>query len=362
MAAATRTAKAKASTKKKAATKSKTITRRPAKPRAPKRATRTIPKSKTPSLIVQDSVKHSSDSEASSEMLTPDCIEETPPPSQRDMRKLRKEMADMRHSMAATNGRGRVSKSHSHRRRRRHHDNDSSTDSEDDGGVKVSFLHAEGTKPFLHLHQRFRAVSVKYFKQIFFGTFKCDHLTKLAYGFNTKATNEDPQEASGIVQLLRGVIVYGQAICEFAHPSIALRLQQAFSGYILRLLELSVHHTFTSLREYNHTFMTARIASGHDNPLAWTMDDRGAEVLLFRKAIGPAQAGGARPLTNTAVPRTTSSGICRKFNEGRCTHEQCKYAHICSNCQQVHAANTCTKPPTSATNSTPLGSRISRPE
>ena len=211
-------------------------------------------------------------------------------------------------------------------------------------------------RPFL-----FRAVNIKYFKQILFGTFKSHHLTKLSHGYTTRAANEDPHEASGMVHLLRCLEVYSQAIAFFAHPAVESSLHRTLSDYRIRLSELSVNYTFSSIREHNHAFLTARILTGQDHPLAWSMKDERCEVLLLRRVLAPVRATGARPFANSLTPKTTSSGICRKFNEGRCTHEQCKYAHICSICQQKHAANACPKPPTSAMNTTPLESRISRP-
>lgn len=56
---------------------------------------------------------------------------------------------------------------------------------------------------------------------------------------------------------------------------------------------------------------------------------------------------------------------CKNFNEGRCHRNDCKYSHICSNCQQDHAVKDC---PTKArdssgnANTTPLGNRVTRPE
>lgn len=114
-------------------------------------------------------------------------------------------------------------------------------------------------RPFLSLHERFRAVNIKYFKQIFFGTFKSHHLTKLSHCYTTRAVNEDPHEVSGMVHLLRCLEVYSQAISS---------LHRALSDHRIRLSELAVNYTFSSIRDYNHAFLTARILTGQDNPLA----------------------------------------------------------------------------------------------
>ena len=217
----------------------------------------------------------------SSKTVTPYVVEETTPPlSQAEIRFLRQAMAGMQSTHTA---RPRVSKSHSRRRRHRRYDSDSSTDSEDgdydsdsstdpedNDANKVSFLHQEGNKPFLTLHERYRAVDIKYFKQIFFGTFRADSLAKLSHTVATIITaSKDNEEVSGMVQLLRCMEVYSQAVCAFAHPSIESSLQRAFSKYRSRLADLSTIRTFSSVREYNRAFLNTRILYGQDDPTAW---------------------------------------------------------------------------------------------
>ena len=75
----------------------------------------------------------------------------------------------------------RADKDRSRNRRHRHHSSDNSgSDTEDDGRQKVSFIYNEGNKPFLTLAERYRAVDIKYFKQIFYGTFNPRNLPELA--------------------------------------------------------------------------------------------------------------------------------------------------------------------------------------
>ena len=159
----------------------------------------------------------------------------------------------------------RVQKKRSSRHRRHLVIEDSETESEEEGPM-VSFTHARGTRPFLSFHERFRAVDVKYFKQIFYGVFRPEHITKLAHSYVHRSANEDIQEASGMVHLIRCFEVYGAAICHFAHPSVALRLQEALCDYRIRLAELSMLYRFDTVREYNYAFIAARILHGQDDP------------------------------------------------------------------------------------------------
>ena len=147
----------------------------------------------------------------------------------------------------------------------------------------VSFLHAEGEQPFRTLHHRYRSVEIKYFKQIFFGTFRPINLLKLTRSVFNRSSDDGTHEATGMVQLLQGFEVYSQAVCHYAHPTIALRLQMALSDYRVRLAELSNTYKFDSIREYNSAFMMTRILHGQDDPKAWTEDDRRCSDLLVRR-------------------------------------------------------------------------------
>ncbi len=300
----------------------------------------------------------------SSKTVSRDVVEKTPQPDQQSqILELTNRLSQLEEERARTQTQHRVHKSRSHRRH--HHrrcDSQSSSDSEEGDGPMVSFLHAEGTKPFLSLHERYRAVNIKFFKQIFFGTFKPDRLTHLAQNPTDHLDSKEVQEVNGMVHLLRCFEVYGQAVCYYAVPTVALRLQEALSDYRVRLAELSIHYKFDSIRAYHHAFMNTRIITAQDDPIAWSIEDRRCNDLLVRKL--PPMTNN-KPYSGGPVgPKSSSSGgpfICRNFNEGRCTREHCKYSHICLNCQHDHPANTCSKTH-SATNQIPLGNRISKAE
>ena len=320
-------------------------------------------------------------SPVSSGTVSPDVIEETPPPaSQLDqIASLLKDLVKKKHR-----SRSRRSRSPSrHRSRspqviyvRRRRDSSSGYSSSDSGRrsrSKVSFQHNEGNKPFLKLHEQFRAVDVKYFKQIFYGTFKPKNLVMLAQDYADWATknskgkkDEVIQEASGLSQLLRCFDVYCTAICFFAaRPHVALQLHEALIQYRIRLSDFSVHYRFDSIRAYHYAFMSARMLNGQDNPLAWTTEDQRCLNLLVRRAAPT--GNDSRQQASTQAPKSSSSSTltCNNFNANKCSRgEQCKYAHVCSNCQQNHPAASCSKPhnhSSSNANTTPLGNRISKP-
>ena len=252
------------------------------------------------------------------------------------------------------------------RRRRVRHSSESDTSSEledeDEGPNRVSFTHLEGTRPFIALQSRYRLVDVKYFKQILHGTFKPQNLTKLGHGLINKGDSDTPQDPKGVVQLIQCFGVYAMAVIYYAMPSVKLDLTWALEEYRFRLADYSYSYKFDSLKEYNYAFMRARISEGQEDTLAWRTEDHRCTIYLRLKA-SPNEATKT-PQGHVAKPTLTSNGVCRNFNEGRCTREHCKYSHICLNCQQAHPASAYYKAQTSASaaNTTPLGNRVSRPE
>ena len=164
-----------------------------------------------------------------------------------------------------------------------------------------------------------------------------------------------------MVHMLHCLEVYGQIILHFSHALLLGQLQQALPEYRCRLMEMSVTYKFDSIREYNATFLRTRILLGQDDPTAWAVEDRRSNDRLVRK-IGLNEGVKSSPSTAT---KSASSGICRNFNEGKCTRDQCRYSHICLNCQHNHPTNTCPKPHTTnstSANCTPLGNQISKAE
>lgn len=191
------------------------------------------------------------------------------------------------------------------------------------------------------------------------GKFEAESLTKLGHGLTHRGDSDTPQDPKGVTQLMQCFGVYASAIIWFARESVRLELTMALEEYRYRLAEYSYVYKFDSLREYNYAFMTARTLEGPDDPLAWRTEDPRCSILL-RLKVSPQEA------TRPSAPKSAlpGHGVCRNFNEGRCTREQCRYSHICLNCQQNHPANTCQRPQTSASaaNTTPLGNRVSRPD
>lgn len=309
--------------------------------------------------------------ETSPGTLSPDEIEETPPPTARlSLDELIAQLSEVqkRREHRYRDGRVHKSRSHHHRRRRhRHSDTSDSSDSDSDEEERrgIPFRHSEGKRPFLSIAEKFRSVEVKYFKQIFFGTFRVKYLPKLAHMHTTSAKDED-KEITGLNQMMHCFHVYAVAAGRFAHAGIKEELSEALHLYAIRLLRLSLTYKFDSILAYHLAFMTARIQGGQDDPKAWEADDQSCRDLLVPKGT---PAGNNKPNSGGAGPNRPAAagvtGTCRNFNRGLCVRERCIYSHTCSICQQNHGADKCPKAQNSAgssSNQIPLGNRGTKPE
>ena len=170
-----------------------------------KRPARRSAVSETPS---RDVTSEASASGASIGTVSPFVVEEAPPPSHRTP--LNQQIAALVKNYEANTPRSKSHhashrfKSHrrSHHRFKSHHESRhrfkshyrrhdsflefsrfSSLDSKIGDESRVSFLHEEDNKLFLKLYKRFRVVDIKYFKQIFYKTFKLKNLIKLVHDY-----------------------------------------------------------------------------------------------------------------------------------------------------------------------------------
>ena len=212
-------------------------------------------------------------------------IPETPPASQAELEaeyaRLRRELRHHRH------------RPHHSRQRRSGRDDseDDSSDSEAGDGRRVSFLHHHAcSKTFLSLYVHYPAVNMKYFKQIYWGTFRPSESMRLVHdAWSTthkgkKDKDDATPEPSNMVQLLRCFDVYTHAICFFAaRPHTALQLHEALLRYRVRLMDFSLRYYFDSIRTYHYVFMANRILRGQDDPVAWLSEDYGCKLYLVPK-------------------------------------------------------------------------------
>ena len=295
--------------------------------------------------------------------ISPDKIPKTDLDASKDVKprlvELERRLAEMEGRTNSYSKGHRVSDPPRRQPRKVRHISDSESSSEgedeDEGPTRVSFKHIDGTRPFMALQSHYLLVDIKYFKQIFYGTFKPQDLAKLGHGLINKGDSDTHQDLRGVVQLIQCFGVYAMAVIYYAQPSAKFELTWALEEYRNRLADYSYSYKFDSLKEYNYAFMRARISEGQEDALAWRTEDYRC-IIHLRLKTGPNEA--IKPPGGYAAKSTLPGyGICRYFNEGRCTRERCKYSHICLNCQQNHSANTCQKPQTSASaaNSIPQG-------
>ena len=203
----------------------------------------------------------------------------------------------------------------------------------------MSFIYLEGTHSVQTLHSRYRFINVKYFKQILRGSFDPNKLTKLGYGLGHRWTTDSPQDSRGVIHLVQCFGVYAMAVIYFAQPSARFDLTWALKEYRYRLIDYSYSYQFNSLKQYNYAFMRARIGEGQENATAWRTEDHRC-VIYLRLKVSPNES--MKPSQDQGTKSTPPGyGVCRNFNDGRCTREHCKYTHIYLNCQQNYLFITC---------------------
>lgn len=155
---------------------------------------------------------------------------------------------------------------------------------EEKGGNMFSFVHHHpDSTPFMTFDRRYHAVREKYLKQIFFGTFRAEHLTKLGNSNCYGTDSDDIEDPTDMVDLLRCFEVYCQIVLHYAHPSVFVQLQRDLSSYRIRLMRLSYEYPFGSILRYHYAFMTARMLYGQDDPIAWVTEDYRCAHLLARE-------------------------------------------------------------------------------
>ncbi|KAF6220298.1 hypothetical protein HO133_003430 [Letharia lupina] len=171
--------------------------------------------------------------DTSSGTMSPDQVDETPPPAAKvDLQEL---IAQLSKVQEERNNRhpheGRVHKSRRHHRRhsRSHRHRHSDTSDSDSSDSKSDWEERRGVpfrkKPFLSIAERFRSVDVKYFKQIFFGTFKTKNFAKLAHMHTTPA--KEDKDVNGHNHMMHCFHVYSVAAGRFAHVSVKEGLNEA---------------------------------------------------------------------------------------------------------------------------------------
>lgn len=150
--------------------------------------------------------------------------------------------------------------------------------------------------------------------------------------------------------------VYGQAICHFSAPTVALNLQEALSDYRVKLSELSMHYTFESVKDYHLAFVALRVLMGQDDPSGWRNRADDIQHKLIQKPSSAPSGYKQGALDKVAPGRIR---YCHDYQKNACTRgTECRYTHICNRCNGTHGAAVCKAPATNA-NDTALGARIS---
>ena len=112
--------------------------------------------------------------------------------------------------------------------RYRYHSSSPDSDLKNNKRKKISFVYDQDNKLFLNLAERYRTVDIKYFKQIFFGTFHPQSLPELTRDYTDFTEvkgkkNDESHDINSLNRFMRCFDVYYQVICYFVfRPNVVL--------------------------------------------------------------------------------------------------------------------------------------------
>jgi hypothetical protein len=154
------------------------------------------------------------------------------------------------------------------------------------------------------------------------------------------------REYETIAILMRPLEVYSQVLVTFAPEPRKLGLAAALAVYRHRLYEFYQTHTWDSIKLFHMAFHRKRILSGPYIPEGWSRADHGLETIYLMKRPLHDRDGknrnGKRPYSSGPSHGNADSGeICRRWNDGNCTHDPCRYRHACLHCEGGHPKSRC---------------------
>jgi hypothetical protein len=120
---------------------------------------------------------------------------------------------------------------------------------------------------------------------------------------------------------------------------------QEFLKYMSLIRHAARTHRGLGWCIYDHKF---RQKASLNPALDWSIIDQQLWLLIF--TVSPEILRRENPLFNNGPQKPNSSGgergICIEYNRrGECSHQNCRYRHICNQCYGTHARRSCPQPP-----------------
>ena len=157
------------------------------------------------------------------------------------------------------------------------------------------------------------------------------------------------QNLKSMILFIRCLEVYNQCLIETINDQYRHSLQASLAWYIDYLLKLHLHYIFKSLRIFHFYFHEIHIIKEVNDSNEWyNAEDELINQALIKKTSAIAsqmryQSQRVRKqfYDSRLEEESTLFSICNKFNVNSCIYSDCTYQHICSECNETHAAINC---------------------
>ena len=149
------------------------------------------------------------------------------------------------------------------------------------------------------------------------------------------------QNLKSMIFFLRCLEVYNQCLIETINDQLRHSLQVSLAWYINYLQKLYLHYIFESLQIFHFHFHEIHMIkevndlnewyNAKDELVDWALIKKTSAIVFQTKY----QSQRVRKQSSTEF------SICNKFNDDSCIYSSCTYQHICSKCDEIHAAINC---------------------
>ncbi len=149
------------------------------------------------------------------------------------------------------------------------------------------------------------------------------------------------QNFKSMIFFLRCLEVYNQCLIKIINDQLRYSLQASLTWYIDYLQKLHLYYIFEFLRIFHFHFHKIHMIKEVNDLNEWyNAEDELVDWALIKKTSAIAfqtkyQSQRVRKQSSTEL------SICNKFNDDSCIYSSCTYQHICSECDEIHAAINC---------------------
>lgn len=201
------------------------------------------------------------------------------------------------------------------------------------------------------LQDRFPWVEQKTFLAIWKKTLPPENLVRLTKSFGERSTRtttgitvskglltsmddiEPLDQTKDVAQMMAAMLIYRRIlVAHILSPLLREELGEAIDAHIHRIYEYAAAYTFSSIRNW-FVEKFNRIQNRAEDPSVWGLDPAiDHRILRFLDAT-------SKSTTNASAGRggskaTEPSNVCRNWNQDRCKTTNCKYLHVCSECNK----------------------------